>query len=225
MACEQGFLQPVNPSPLTGPTASRWVGPESTGEQPTVSRDVDREAAFLEAAAARHGDAGAGAAGTHAGWPLQRCHASDRWAQLTPDRLLDELCADATDLGAWAALTAQAHDWPDANPGDPVLPSDTQSAHDPTTPDNTRLRADRSAPPYRVRLDFCFARPAWPSHPWMSTLDVEEAARAVLDGLVSGGLFDDDHHVVELVACKRWAAIAAQEGLQVLVAHAREAAG
>lgn len=60
-------------------------------------------------------------------------------------------------------------------------------------------------PPYRVDLEFLFPRPAKPSHAHPSRIDIDKAARAVLDGLVRGGVISDDRHVTELVARKVWA--------------------
>jgi Holliday junction resolvase RusA-like endonuclease len=61
-------------------------------------------------------------------------------------------------------------------------------------------------PPYAVALEFYLARPAHPAHGHPTRGDVDKLARAVLDGLVRGGLISDDRHVVELAARKAWAA-------------------
>lgn len=73
-------------------------------------------------------------------------------------------------------------------------------------------------PPYRVEVTFYFRRPGRPSWDWPSRIDVDKAVRAVLDGLVRGGLLEDDRHVVELIASKRWSA--GLEHLAVVVSHA-----
>lgn len=77
-----------------------------------------------------------------------------------------------------------------------------------------------AVPPYRVDLVFCFRRPGRPSWDWPTRLDLDKTVRAVLDGLVRGGLLEDDRHVVELVASKRWSA--GLEHLVVEVSHAAE---
>ncbi len=79
-------------------------------------------------------------------------------------------------------------------------------------------------PPYLVWLGFRFAAPARPSHTWPSRLDIDKAARAVLDGLVRGGLLEDDRHVVTLVAQKRWAAATGDECVHIVVSHEEPAA-
>jgi Holliday junction resolvase RusA-like endonuclease len=61
-------------------------------------------------------------------------------------------------------------------------------------------------PPYTVELIFSLPRPARPAHAHPSRSDLDKLVRAVLDGLVRGGLLEDDRHVVRLVASKRWAA-------------------
>lgn len=79
-------------------------------------------------------------------------------------------------------------------------------------------------PPYLVFLSFRFSSPDRPAYPWPSRLDVDKAARAVLDGLVRGGLLSDDRHVVTLVAQKRSAATADGEFVHVVVSHEEPAA-
>lgn len=74
-------------------------------------------------------------------------------------------------------------------------------------------------PPYRVALAFFYARPGRPAHAWPSRLDVDKAARAVLDGLVRGRLLVDDRHIVDLRASSTWAAGLDGERVQVLVEH------
>lgn len=61
------------------------------------------------------------------------------------------------------------------------------------------------APGYAVELAFAMPRPARPSHAHPSRTDLDKLVRAVLDGLVEGGLLLDDRHVVELAASKGWA--------------------
>lgn len=75
-----------------------------------------------------------------------------------------------------------------------------------------------AVPPYRVQLTFCFRRPGRPSWDWPSRVDVDKAVRAALDGLVRGGLLEDDRHVTELVARKQWSA--GLEHLAVVVSRA-----
>lgn len=76
---------------------------------------------------------------------------------------------------------------------------------------------DLPVAPYRVELDFYFDPPAKPSHPYPTRVDLDKAVRAVLDGLVAGGLMVDDRHVTELVARKHFAAAKGGECVQVTI--------
>lgn len=58
------------------------------------------------------------------------------------------------------------------------------------------------SPPYVIDLRFFFAPPKVPS--WPRTGDVDKFARAALDALTQAGIIEDDRHVVELGACKRY---------------------
>lgn len=71
--------------------------------------------------------------------------------------------------------------------------------------------------PYRVELDFYFDPPKKATNPWPSRVDLDKAVRAVLDGLVAGGLLVDDRHVTELVARKHYAAAKGGECVQVTI--------
>jgi Holliday junction resolvase RusA-like endonuclease len=73
-------------------------------------------------------------------------------------------------------------------------------------------------PPYTVELVFRLPRPARPAHAHPTRSDLDKLVRAVLDGLVRGGLLADDRHVTHLVASKRWAA-PGDEGATIRVAH------
>lgn len=84
----------------------------------------------------------------------------------------------------------------------------------------TRSRVGVPTPPYSVTIVFYLPRPARPAHPYPSRLDVDKLARAVLDGLVRGGLLVDDRHVTELVATKAWAATPEGEACRVTVGSA-----
>jgi Holliday junction resolvase RusA-like endonuclease len=77
--------------------------------------------------------------------------------------------------------------------------------------------------PYAVRLDFAMPRPKRPAHDHPTRGDIDKLARAVLDGLVQGGLLSDDRHVVVLEASKTWAAAPGGEGVMVTITHARTA--
>jgi Holliday junction resolvase RusA-like endonuclease len=83
----------------------------------------------------------------------------------------------------------------------------------------SQATADHPMPsaPYRVVLDFYCERPAKPSHPHPSRHDLDKLARAVLDGLVRGGLLTDDRHVVVLEARKQWATASGGEGVRVQI--------
>ena len=76
------------------------------------------------------------------------------------------------------------------------------------------------APPYAVELLFLMPRPKRPTHGWPTRTDLDKLCRAVLDGLVRGGLLVDDRHVVELRAVKRWTAAPGGEGAQVTISAA-----
>lgn len=71
--------------------------------------------------------------------------------------------------------------------------------------------------PYRVELDFYFDPPKRSAHPYPSRLDIDKTVRAVLDGLVAGGLLVDDRHVTELVARKSFAAAVGEERVEVVI--------
>ena len=57
--------------------------------------------------------------------------------------------------------------------------------------------------PVRVTLEFRFTRPAKPRHNY-PTKDLDKLCRAVLDGMVTGGIIEDDKHVTHLRASKTW---------------------
>ena len=76
------------------------------------------------------------------------------------------------------------------------------------------------APPYAVELAFVMPRPTRPEHPWPSLGDLDKLERAVLDGLVRGGVLSDDRHVVELGSSKAWAPSNGEPGVGVVVATA-----
>jgi len=78
------------------------------------------------------------------------------------------------------------------------------------------------AAPYAVTLAFYCQRPARPAHAHPSRHDLDKLCRAVLDGLVRGGLLVDDRHVVELAASKAWAAAPGGEGVHVTIAGAED---
>lgn len=84
--------------------------------------------------------------------------------------------------------------------------------------------------PVRVSLSFQMPRPAkhfdsrgnlrsgspplWHNH----TPDLDKLVRAVLDGLTDGGAWDDDKHVVDLHAERRWAS-GGKPGVRVAMHH------
>jgi Holliday junction resolvase RusA-like endonuclease len=59
-------------------------------------------------------------------------------------------------------------------------------------------------PPYAVELAFVMPRPKRPKYDWPTVGDVDKLDRAVLDGLVRGGLLLDDRHVINLCSSKRF---------------------
>lgn len=74
--------------------------------------------------------------------------------------------------------------------------------------------------PYRVTVAFYMARPKRPAHDHPTRGDLDKLVRAVLDGLVTGGLLSDDRHVVELHADKTWAVTPGGECCQVTIESA-----
>lgn len=61
-------------------------------------------------------------------------------------------------------------------------------------------------PPYEIELAFSMPRPAKPKYDWPTRGDIDKLERAVLDGLVRGGLILDDRHVTALRSSKCFAA-------------------
>lgn len=55
----------------------------------------------------------------------------------------------------------------------------------------------------RVSLTFRFTRPAKPTYKYPPK-DIDKLCRAVLDGMTSGGIIEDDKHVVRLNAYKEY---------------------
>lgn len=76
---------------------------------------------------------------------------------------------------------------------------------------------DLPVAPYRVELAFYFDPPKKRTHPYPSRVDLDKAVRAVLDGLVDGGLLVDDRHVTQLVATKEYSAAPGSECVQVTI--------
>jgi Holliday junction resolvase RusA-like endonuclease len=52
-------------------------------------------------------------------------------------------------------------------------------------------------PPYELELVVSMPEPAKPKYGWPSRGDGDKLERAILDGLVKGGLLVDDRHIVE----------------------------
>ena len=57
-------------------------------------------------------------------------------------------------------------------------------------------------PPYKITASFYFDPPKEKS--WPRTGDVDKFCRALLDAMVHGGVIEDDRHVIELSAVKRY---------------------
>lgn len=72
-------------------------------------------------------------------------------------------------------------------------------------------------PPYAVYLDFYFAPKKRAKWGWPSSLDLDKAIRATTDGLVEGGLLEDDRHITEYVVRKFWAATSEGECCRVVL--------
>lgn len=79
-------------------------------------------------------------------------------------------------------------------------------------------------PPYSVDLLFLIskAHDAKRAGPWPKRHDLDKLARAVIDGLTKGGAMEDDRHVVELHARKRWVQDAEVQGVVACVYPAAE---
>ena len=56
----------------------------------------------------------------------------------------------------------------------------------------------------RVSITFRFTSPAKPKYDY-PLKDIDKLCRAILDGMVSGGIIEDDKHVVRLNAYKEYA--------------------
>lgn len=76
-------------------------------------------------------------------------------------------------------------------------------------------------PPYAVELTFRMPRPSRPAHPWPTRGDLDKLVRSTLDGLVHGGLLEDDRHVAELSASKLWASSTGGAGVVVTIGGVR----
>jgi Holliday junction resolvase RusA-like endonuclease len=59
-------------------------------------------------------------------------------------------------------------------------------------------------PPYEIEIRFRFASAAKPVHPYPSRSDLDKLVRCAVDGLMFGGLIEDDRHVTRLVASKEY---------------------
>ena len=75
-------------------------------------------------------------------------------------------------------------------------------------------------PPYDVEFRFLIKRPkrtraAFPVAPTIGDLD--KLTRAVADALTQAGVIEDDRHIVDLTARKRWAADGEQPGVVVTI--------
>lgn len=60
--------------------------------------------------------------------------------------------------------------------------------------------------PVAVSLVFTHKRPKKPTRAYPSRNDVDKTVRAVLDALTQAGVIEDDRHVVQLTAYKRFGA-------------------
>lgn len=59
-------------------------------------------------------------------------------------------------------------------------------------------------PPYEVDIRFRFTSPQKPSRAYPSRNDIDKLARTVCDGIVNGGLIEDDRHITRLSAQKEY---------------------
>ena len=71
--------------------------------------------------------------------------------------------------------------------------------------------------PYALELTFALPAPARKvkHQDWPTRHDVDKLARAVVDGLVKGGLLSDDRHLLELICRKRYVSDGEQPGVWV----------
>lgn len=84
---------------------------------------------------------------------------------------------------------------------------------------------DALAPPYRVDVWFYISKPRTTkaSHPVAPTVgDGDKLTRAVWDGLVQGGLLQDDRFVVEWGGGKKWAGPGETPGAVIRVTEIKE---
>jgi Holliday junction resolvase RusA-like endonuclease len=69
-------------------------------------------------------------------------------------------------------------------------------------------------PPYELELTISMPEPANPKYPWPTKDgDGDKLERAILDGLVQGGLLVDDRHVIEC----HWRKLFGTPGVAVMV--------
>lgn len=59
-------------------------------------------------------------------------------------------------------------------------------------------------PPYEVDIKFRFTSPQKPSRSYPSRSDLDKLTRTVCDGLVVGGVLEDDRHIIRLAAQKEY---------------------
>lgn len=59
-------------------------------------------------------------------------------------------------------------------------------------------------PPYDVDIRFRFTSPQKPSRTYPSRSDLDKLVRTAVDGLVNGGILEDDRHVTRLSAQKEY---------------------
>lgn len=69
------------------------------------------------------------------------------------------------------------------------------------------------SPPYEVEVKFRFTAPGKSKYSYPSRNDLDKLLRSTLDGMVQGGLIEDDRHIVRLVSQKEYGT----EGAVILV--------
>lgn len=80
-------------------------------------------------------------------------------------------------------------------------------------------------PPYAIELEFVLSGPKKVSdrrYEWPTDSDLDKLDRAVIDGLVQGGVISDDRHVTRLTTSKRFCAPGEPSGVIAQIAQVQD---